>query len=319
MNLIMDASASSPKKALTFHRFPDLPLELRLIIWRYCLPHRIVELDTSIHAIGDPFPCGLTMTSHINGNPPFIARVCRESRAVALRSRSIISEGELPEETQWASVTQIALPIDPSRDLVHLNWEPGSPEFHCRGSSLFYLAWYAARVARGGSLMRRNFQYIEQYEKDALTKLPSWMVVMRTIIIHASHEHAAKTGLFGLLGDAPVQLVDVSDEARVKSFFDLADESQRKGHVIHPQDLHRESAEVVRQKLKHLVDTSYLGDKRPAMHPAIMFRLCTDMCNHSRAAEEGFRPSPEPTPPPPPTRRLRRGQGRVYGRVRGRA
>jgi len=58
------------------------------------------------------------------------------------------------------------------------------------------------------------------------------MVVMRTIIIHASYKYAAKTDIFGLLGDAPVQIVDVSDEARVKAFFDFADESQRKGSPL---------------------------------------------------------------------------------------
>ncbi|KAJ5833512.1 hypothetical protein N7474_001823 [Penicillium riverlandense] len=86
-----------PEEALTFPRFPDLPAELRLMIWSYSLPHRVVELDMSTQAIGPPLPCGLTLTSTLNGLPPLISRVCRESRSVALQSRSMVSETEVPK------------------------------------------------------------------------------------------------------------------------------------------------------------------------------------------------------------------------------
>lgn len=312
----MDTSPSSTEEPGAFHRFPLLPSELRLIIWRYCLPHRVAELDEALNDSGIDFPCGLELTSHMNGNPPLISRVCRESRAVALQSRSLLSKEGMPEDAKWRTDTQLNIPIDQSRDLVHLNWEPGSPYYHSRGSSVSYLAWHAAQVAHGGSLMKKS---LEIAELDNLKKMPSWLVVTRVVIIHASHEYAAKTGLFGLLGDAPVQVVEVSDEARVEAFFDFADESQRKGHVTHPQDLNRYPPEVVRRVLEDTIDRGFGIYKKhlPPMHPAIMFRLCTDMCNHSREGEEGFRPSPEPTPPPR-TRTLARGQGRVHGRVRGR-
>lgn len=35
----------------TFHPFPRLPIELRLEIWRYCLPHRASEMDDPINWI----------------------------------------------------------------------------------------------------------------------------------------------------------------------------------------------------------------------------------------------------------------------------
>lgn len=317
----MDGSRSIPQKVLTFHCFPDLPAELRLMIWRYCLPHRIVELDDPQDHTPGPFPCGLNLTTYLNGRPPLIARVCRESRDVALRSRSIISEEGMPEEARWDSWTHLTVPpIDPSRDMVHINWEPGSAEYFDEGSSAYHLIWYATQVARGGSLMMRNLRFLEWNEFDALSQLPSWMVVTRVIIIHARLEYAAKTGLFGLLGDELVQIVDVSDEAKVKAFFDFANESQRKGHAHHPQDLHRDSAEIVKQSLKdHIKSHRQLRDQIPDFRAAIMFRLCPDLCNHSRAAEEEFRPSPEPTPPPrSPTRRLPRGRGGIHSRIRGR-
>lgn len=72
---------------------------------------------------------------------------------------------------------------------------------------------------------------------ETLQQLPSWKVVMRLIVVHASPHDGAKTGLFGLLGDARVQLVDVSDEARMNAYFDLAEECERKGHVHESQNL----------------------------------------------------------------------------------
>lgn len=57
--------------------------------------------------------------------------------------------------------------------------------------------------------MSRNLHFIEDYEKDALKKMPSWITVIRTVIIHGRYEYAVRTGLFGLLGDEPVQLVNV--------------------------------------------------------------------------------------------------------------
>lgn len=82
--------------------------------------------------------------------------------------------------------------------------------------------------------MEKSLEFAGIDDFDDLNKMPSWLVVTRVIIIHASQEYAAKTGLFGLLGDAPVQVAEVSDEARVEAFYAFADESQRKGHVTQP-------------------------------------------------------------------------------------
>lgn len=35
----------------TFHLFPQLPVELRLAIWRKCLPHRASEIDIPLDKI----------------------------------------------------------------------------------------------------------------------------------------------------------------------------------------------------------------------------------------------------------------------------
>jgi hypothetical protein len=41
---------------------------------------------------------------------------------------------------------------------------------------------------------------------------------MAAVSLHIPREAALRSGLFGLLGDAPVQMVDVGDEARLREF-----------------------------------------------------------------------------------------------------
>lgn len=66
---------------------PPVPLEVRWMIWEFCLPHRVVELDVcsrdrNRHITDTPSACEFTTTSTTNCAPPTISRVCRE---VALR------------------------------------------------------------------------------------------------------------------------------------------------------------------------------------------------------------------------------------------
>lgn len=76
-----------------FHPFRKLPTELRLIIWRLCLPRRVHQLENPLDEFlfnvpreDAPSPCNLSSTTWINGRPPVITRVCRESRAVAFET-----------------------------------------------------------------------------------------------------------------------------------------------------------------------------------------------------------------------------------------
>jgi hypothetical protein len=71
----------------------------------------------------------------------------------------------------------------------------------------------------------------------ALQQLRHWTIVMRIIVVHTTLENAAKTGLFGLLGDAPIQLVDIFDDLRLDALFDFAEkcESGAKGFITRRQ------------------------------------------------------------------------------------
>jgi hypothetical protein len=102
--------------------------------------------------------------------------------------------------------------------------------------------------------------------------------------VHTTFENAVKTGLFGLLGDACIQLVDVSDETRLNAFFDFAEkcESEPNGYITRKQDFRRESPESVKKLNDRL---AYAFDAQAArtlhLRPAIVFRFCPYWCNHS--------------------------------------
>lgn len=104
---------------------------------------------------------------------------------------------------------------------------------------------------------------------------------MSVIIIHADFATGASSGLFGLLGDAPVQLVDVYEEAKVKNYMDMAEKCEPWGQVTVCQDLRTISGDVYHQILRPAILKKLGSDVLLGrLHPVIMFRLCNDMCNH---------------------------------------
>jgi hypothetical protein len=303
---------------LVFHCFGRLPLELREEIWRYCLPFRVCEMDFPVDEIvfdlpGDdePPPCTLSDTTRANSCPPLICRVCRESRSVAFRAANIPTgfAQDRPRNAQWVSTTSTRRTWqDFTRGSPHLNWTPiYEMQYQSSGSPLHSLAWAALHMSGTGSLMVEHldpdfgdpntyldttYDASEPYmtrlrspitnkDLEALEQLPHCLVIMRTIVIHSDVESAVTTGLFGLLGDARVQIVDVSREALVNAFFKLAEACEREHFVTVNQNFHRQPATSMRQQLRNLIMSIFDSKKLVmAMHPAIMFRLCTKMCNH---------------------------------------
>ena len=281
--------------ACIFHLFPLLPTELRLAIWRECLPRRVSELDcplpAEVYNWTEPVPCDLRHTSFANRCRPMIALVCREARAVVFETGFPIVETDnfpVPDECDWTGFNQLEQWIDPTRDLSHLNFCTGyEVQYYIKGNPLFDLIWQASWVHRGGSLRLPLFKYCDTSDLQLLQKRPSWVIVMRVLVVHASRRVGAASGLFGLLGDAPVQVVDVTDQARVTALFDLAEECERKDNIRIRQSFHRESPEALSRELQDLVIKRFGSQRQaPKMHPALMFRLCTKMCNHSDPADD---------------------------------
>jgi len=64
---------------------------------------------------------------------------------------------------------------------------------------------------------------------------------MCIVVVHTTFQEARKIGLFGLLSDAPIQLVDTSDKVRLGAFMDFAErcESKNKRFIVKKQNFHR--------------------------------------------------------------------------------
>ncbi|KAJ5100666.1 hypothetical protein N7456_006718 [Penicillium angulare] len=283
----------------SFHFFPMLPTELRIEIWRLCLPYRIWEIDRpsaggirleTIAGSDDLFPCTVSATVRTNGLPPVLTRVCRESRYIACKSGGILPADffdDLPgDEISISWVLDELTPdvwIDPIRDAAHINW---SLPVHY-GPELAYFDLGNRKVANPPSMMDNWFEWhpIPDEERyDVLDDLPRWSVIMRVIIIHASFREATQTGLFGLLGDATIQVISSSDE-KVNALYDFA-----KGCSC--ENLPRASSQVLKKELETKVKEAGTGYERwlPKMQPAIMFRLCTSLkCYGSSRRTEASR------------------------------
>lgn len=295
----------------SFHLFPKLPTELRLEIWRRCLPHRVYEickLDGSCqYAEPGLSRCELWPTSIVNSHPPAISRICRESRQVAFETGNIAANipefyEHRPQNARWVSQHVVHDPwIDTARDSIHLNWtyhyfQPGEDSHEPWSTAPWCLAW-EARLVPGdvsvmGDLFETSFRQDEDLPGDfeVVKSFPHITVVMHVVSIHADFTSGAATGLFGLLGDAPVQIVDVRDAARIDAFWDLAEKTEPETAIPTVQKLRQKNAESHINELKKTITALCEEKKRIAdlyapeefvdnMHPAVMFRLCTQGCD----------------------------------------
>jgi hypothetical protein len=233
----------------SFHYFSQLPLELRRLIWRHCLPHRIAEEDTPNFLLGGNElrqACQADRITHPSAQPPAIAFVNSESHQVTLEEGRWLG---LQETTSLESIW-----VQPRRDVLHLNWtrlrynvwgnadDPSSPiaMFLWRAEELGMQLSVVAEIIHPFSLKalldgtdgadgadasnspwllyhdgRNNDVADIAYCAESQSRLD---ITMAAVSLHIPREAALRSGLFGLLGDAPVQMVDVGDEARLREF-----------------------------------------------------------------------------------------------------
>lgn len=323
--------------ASAFHLFSDLPPELRILIWEYCLPQRvrevneIVDLDVWIWIVPgshwprrDPRPCSLKWTARANISLPFIAQVCQESRRFALSVASIKATPVQSDHAMQSGWDRATPWIYHPREIPHLYHTPVTGS-----SSLIYSTavdddplktLYTAIVSRSGfgSFMFAQLttntsegdtnqydytQYDEMPGDDepprigipdpaqypilckhirTLQQRTNWLCVIEVVIVHATHDVARATGLFGLLGDAPIQIIDIFDTASIALLWYMAELAKRSAHAECKQMLNREAPETWQSWLRRTLWCGrYPNGLRCRMRPAIMFRLCTQMCNRA--------------------------------------
>ena len=114
----------------SFHRFPNLPYEIRHAIWTLCKPHRVADMDRLAIAIEEDMiaSCrGVGLTSFHNSLPPVITQVCRESRKVFMEHHGVLygkarwKEESLASESEHFGYYADMNWFNPSTDIIHLN------------------------------------------------------------------------------------------------------------------------------------------------------------------------------------------------------
>lgn len=124
---------------------------------------------------------------------------------------------------------------------------------------------------------------ITQREQNlaALKLLPEWMVVLKVVVIHFDLGRAADSGLFELLGDVIIHVVDAALPLASR-LYELAKYCERGASAVTAaQNFTRMSTndmDAIVQREAFEYPLNYEIGKR--MGPAIKFRLCTEMCNH---------------------------------------
>lgn len=126
-------------------------------------------------------------------------------------------------------------------------------------SPLVNLAYEASQLCSGRavSMMLEYFQqdrlWSDCYDDiTALNQLQDCLIVMPAyvIVVHCTRRAAAASGLFGLLGDAPVQVVAAGDRETVEAYYALAEAYEAGRAVSSRQDFERPHVEVLQTELR---------------------------------------------------------------------
>ncbi|EPS31437.1 hypothetical protein PDE_06392 [Penicillium oxalicum 114-2] len=209
-----------------FPQFTRLPPELRVMIWELCIPNRVIELNQPPELIRGATGC--RRASPRRRLLPTIAYVNHQARAEVLRH--LFEMPRLQFGGRWTPTEDFS--VQNNRDIVVL--------YNSHPVDLLH-SW------RGDPRIRNIFQQIQRHAADVaicsvrtqphsngllnilglrqvLIPFTGWhdpLIIMRDITIHATRAEVAPTGLFGLLGDAPIQLVDPFDEREVSLYCQL--------------------------------------------------------------------------------------------------
>lgn len=119
---------------------------------------------------------------------------------------------------------------------------------------------------------------------EVYNRHPQWLVVMYVVVIHAPPRIIAASGLFGLLGDAPIQIIDLADDDRIEAMFEFVERWSELTQGPGEQGGIRCSRSRQEAYLKELMIPS--GDSDVAsnatdIRPAVMFGVCHQNCSPS--------------------------------------
>ncbi|KAI0378898.1 hypothetical protein F5Y04DRAFT_283269 [Hypomontagnella monticulosa] len=202
----------------SFGYFRLLPLELRLEIWRYCLPSRVMEVHAACYGAsldGEIFDDyqeeGGTL---VRAKPPLVSRVCRESRSVALEHGGLEPIG--PSLTNvWFDKSTDSLSFNPyhlrmflTHNIIyddHIELPPTIQKLLSDSTIPFCTDGSFVR-----SLANGNNAMMEWMVEHALWRTECTVVINR-LSLHMGYQDACDSGLFGLFAESSPAYIDVRD------------------------------------------------------------------------------------------------------------
>lgn len=260
-------------------------------------------LDRHEPCFDKPFIASWAITQ-ANGLPPCITRVCAEARAVAFETGSLqhhpFVHGRDNNDWDQDDYPDFAethgnrlLWVDSQRDRVLTHYTTATneeiEEDALHGDPLQYAIHHAAHLELGEPVIALELihwftHFNDPYERSKFSRwsakelaeimqaVPSWTItVLRPIFVFAKPD--VVTGLFGLLNDAPVQLVDLDDQDRLWSYIALGD---RDGVTVSKHvslDDIQQALVQVEEDMQWLFRSEH---SMPAYRVALIFRLYTD-------------------------------------------
>ncbi|KAF9883331.1 hypothetical protein FE257_003749 [Aspergillus nanangensis] len=215
--------------------------------------------------------------------------ICHEARTVAFESGRIF-EDEKARRFDFSNYTIHDGWLDTLRDSVHLNWKPFVDiewGHYDMGDPVRSLLAHAVHTkSQQASLMlgflqsmqsRQNpdephdhYRWTRSELADLMRTKDSWtVVVLEPVIVHTDVVTACE--LFGVLGDARVQIIHVDEEARLRTFLEF----EKNPDVTFGAGFAPEDLVAAKNKLRAAVEAIFGSEEQaPIMRPAVMFRLC---------------------------------------------
>ncbi|GLI78287.1 hypothetical protein PoHVEF18_006597 [Penicillium ochrochloron] len=194
INIKSPAASSGPQ----FHLFSRLPAELRIMIWQMSLPEKIVEINHPSW-LAQQTQCNGQWTEKKNISLPKIAQVSWEARKIAL-----------------GDIAKAPVGLHGRKNIV-LAYEDGDnrPEEIVQN--------YEDSAIDMAICTNHNGDWSHSFQLNLPSdhQLTNPLVVICIVAIHAKKEDVLSSGVFGNLGDAPIQLLDPIDEERIVKFRQL--------------------------------------------------------------------------------------------------